>query len=187
MNLFFRLFWLLISARSRNRIELLDDCVLKMRVWPSDLDVNRHLTNARYLSMMDLGRIELMVQTGVFKKVLKRGWLPVVANANLQFKHQINPFQLFHLTTRIIGWDEKWIFLEQRFETDKGVAAVGIIKSLFRGKNGNIPTEKLLALANYQGEKIDLPPELNFMMTKNNFTINHNAIANKADKIKEHI
>lgn len=160
MNLLLRLVWLIATARLRKRIELLDECRLDLRVWPTDLDVNLHLTNARYLSMMDLGRIELILQMGVFKTLLKRGWLPVVANANIQFKRQIKPFQRFQLITRIIGWDEKWIFLEQRFETEKGTAAIGVIKSLFRSKKGNIPSSEILKLAGFQGDSPELPSDL---------------------------
>lgn len=160
MNLLIRLFWLIATARFRNRIELLDECRLDLRVLPTDIDANLHLTNARYLSMMDLGRVELILQMGVFKTLLKRGWLPVVANVNIQFKRQIKPFRRFEIITRIIGWDEKWLFLEQRFETEKGTAAIGVIKSLFRSKKGNIPTSEILKLVGFQGDSPELTSEM---------------------------
>ena len=33
-----------------------------MRVWPNDLDTNAHMNNGRYLTLMDLGRFDLMTQ-----------------------------------------------------------------------------------------------------------------------------
>lgn len=167
MNLLIRLFWLLTTARFRKRVDLLDECVLNLRVWPTDLDINMHMTNARYLSIMDLGRTELILQTSLFKKIIKRGWLPVVAHTNLQFRFQLNPFQRYQLKTRLIGWDEKWVYLEQRFETDRGLAAVGLVKGLFRSKNGNIPSTQILQLAGFEGASPELPAELEFM-TRNN-------------------
>ena len=159
MNLIFRLFWLFITASKRKRIGLIDESELTLRVLPTDLDINLHLTNARYLSMMDLGRTELIIQTGVLKKVLAKRWLPVVAVANLKFYKQINPFQRFKLITKIIGWDEKWIYIEQRFEVNENLAAVGVIKGLFRSKSGSVPTEEILRLTGYAGDDLELPEE----------------------------
>ncbi len=164
MNLIFRLIWLLITASGRKRIGLIDDCELSMRVLPTDLDINMHLTNARYLSMMDLGRTELIIQTGMAKELLKRRWLPVVAIANLKFFRQINPFQRYKLITRIVGWDEKWFYIEQRFMVKGKLAAVGVIKGLFRGREGKIPTQELLKLAGYQGEPPEMPKELTSLL-----------------------
>jgi len=159
MNLIFRLIWLFISASGRKRIGLTDESELFLRVLPTDLDINMHLTNARYLSVMDLGRTELIIQAGMLKKILKRGWLPVVAVANLKFYKQINPFQRYKLITQVIGWDEKWFYIEQRFEVEEKLAAVGVIKGLFRGKSGNISTQEMLKLAGYEGDALGLPEE----------------------------
>jgi acyl-CoA thioesterase FadM len=159
MNLIFRLLWLFISASKRKRIGLTDESDLILRVLPTDLDINMHLTNARYLSMMDLGRTELIIQTGMLRKVFARRWLPVVAVANLKFIKQINPFQRFKLITRVIGWDEKWFYIEQRFEANEKLAAVGVIKGLFRSKSGNVPTAEMLRLADYAGDAPELPEE----------------------------
>ncbi len=159
MNLLFRLIWLFITASSRKRIGLTDESDLPLRVLPTDMDINMHLTNARYLSMMDLGRTEFIIQAGMMKELLKRRWLPVVAVANLKFIKQINPFQRFNLITRIVGWDEKWFFMEQRFEVEGQLVALGVIKGLFRGKNGKVSTAELLELAGHEGETMELPEE----------------------------
>jgi acyl-CoA thioesterase FadM len=159
MNLIFRLIWLFISAPRRKRIGLTEESGLTLRVLPTDLDINMHLTNARYLSMMDLGRTELLIQLGMLKDIVKRRWLPVVAVANLRFYKQINPFQRYRLITKVIGWDEKWFYIEQRFEVGEKLAAVGVIKGLFRGKNGNIPTDEMLRLVGHEGAALELPEE----------------------------
>ena len=152
MNLIFRLLLLLITSRFRPRYDLMESVPLKLRVLPTDLDINFHLTNSRYLALMDLGRIELMLRTGLFGEVIRRRWLPVVSNASLRFRREINPFQRYTLNSRLLGWDEKWFYIEQRFETARGLAAIGIVKGLFRGPKGNVPTDELLMLAGYSGQ-----------------------------------
>lgn len=154
MNLIFRLIRQLITSRFRPRQGVLDPAVLRMRVWPTDLDINLHLTNSRYLALMDLGRIELLLRIGVMGKVLKRRWLPVISIATLRFRREIGPFERFTLHTRLLGWDEKWFYMEQRFETGRGVAAVGIVKGLFRGPKGNVPSQQLVALTGYDGAMV---------------------------------
>ncbi len=166
MNLIFRLIWLFLTAPVRKRIGLTDESELPLRALPTDLDINMHMTNARYLSMMDLGRIELIIQAGMFKALIKRHWLPVVAVANLKFIKQINPFQRFNLITRLVGWDEKWLFIEQRFEVDGQLVALGVIKGLFRSRNGNVPTADLIKLAGYEGEAMELPEEYAHIFNK---------------------
>lgn len=151
MNLIFRLIFQLLTSCFRLQQSLLDTAVLRMRVWPTDLDINLHLTNSRYLALMDLGRIELMLRTSMMGKALKRRWLPVVSIANLQFRREIGPLERFTLHTRLLGWDEKWFYMEQRFETARGVAAVGIVKGLFRGPQGNVPSQELVALSGFDG------------------------------------
>jgi acyl-CoA thioesterase FadM len=152
VNLLFRLFYLLVASRFKPAQDFMDTATIRLRAWPTDLDINLHLTNSRYLAMMDLGRIELLSRSGMLKQILKRRWLPVVSMANVRYRRQINPFQRFTLHTRLLGWDEKWFYLEQRFETDAGIVAVGIVKGLFRGPEGNVPTAALLELVGHKGE-----------------------------------
>lgn len=144
----------------------MEQTTLHFRVWPTDLDINWHLTNSRYLALMDLGRIELLLRAGIFRRVLSRRWLPVVSIANVRYRRQINPFQPFSLHTRLLGWDEKWFYLEQRFETDSGLAAVGVVKGLFRSPQGNVPTTALLELV---GHKADVCNKSDYLLALDAF------------------
>lgn len=165
MNLIFRLILQLITSCLRPHQSLMESATLRMRVWPADLDINLHLTNSRYLALMDLGRIELMLRTGMMLKVMKRRWLPVVSIASIRFRREISPFERFTLHTRILGWDEKWFYMEQRFETARGIAAIGIVKGLFRGPNGNVPSQALIDLVEYE----DVAEKSEFLKTLDAF------------------
>jgi hypothetical protein len=43
MNLYFRLMWTIIRSIFRPKIDFSDEIVLKLRIFPNDLDINRHL------------------------------------------------------------------------------------------------------------------------------------------------
>lgn len=157
MNLLFRLLWVLLRGRRRARIDLFEEARLELRVWPTDLDLNLHLTNSRYLSMMDLGRTDLLVRAGALGLLLRRRWQPLVGSAVLRFRRPLSPFRRFSLVTRLLCWDEKWFYLEQRFESDQGVMAVGLVKGLFRGPRGNVAPAELLAALGYGGRSSPEP------------------------------
>ena len=42
---------------------------LAFRVSPGDIDVNRHMNNGRYLTIMDLGRIDVLIRTGLWREM----------------------------------------------------------------------------------------------------------------------
>jgi acyl-CoA thioesterase FadM len=140
-----RLWFTLATGVFKPRLRLLDECLVALRVWPNDLDVNLHLTNSRYLLAMDLGRWDFGMRTGVGRAMATRRWFPLVGSATLRFRKGIGPFQRYELRTRLVAWDEKWCWFEQRFCVGDTVHAVGRVKVLFRGPQGNVPTAELLS------------------------------------------
>ncbi|HET6280145.1 MAG TPA: thioesterase family protein [Polyangia bacterium] len=118
--------------------------VLRLRVLPSDLDTNMHMNNGRYLSMMDLGRFDLLVRAGLHRPLLRLRWTPLVGSATIRFRRSLRPFQRYDLRTRVLCWDDKWFIFEQKFESEGGLSALGLVRALFRGRNGNVPPAEAL-------------------------------------------
>jgi acyl-CoA thioesterase FadM len=148
VNLFVRLIKVVLAALMGSRIDIMDASVLIFRVWPNDLDFNMHMNNGRYLTLMDLGRTDLVIRCGLAGIILKRRWMPVLGGATVRFRRSLEPFQRFRLRTRILCWDEKWVFLEHRVETMDGrLAALAVVKGLFRTRAGSVtPAEVLQAI-----------------------------------------
>jgi hypothetical protein len=89
MVVLFRLLLALLKSRFRRRLGILDECVIAMRVWPNDLDLNMHMNSGRYLSMMDVGRMEILARTRMLREVLRRGWRPMVGATVLARRGEI--------------------------------------------------------------------------------------------------
>jgi acyl-CoA thioesterase FadM len=155
----FRFLALLLAGPLRPRVGFLDETAITLRVWPNDLDANIHMNNGRYLLAMDLGRWDLVVRTGFWRELWRRRWFPVVGSASLRFRRPLDPFQRYRLVSQVAGWDEKWVFVEQRFERCGDVHAVGRVKALFRGRQGRVPTAELLAAAGYPAAAARRIPE----------------------------
>jgi acyl-CoA thioesterase FadM len=154
-----RLWLTLGSGLLKPRVSVFDECSLAFRVWPNDIDVNLHLTNNRYLRAMDLGRWDLGMRTGLNRTILERRWLPTVGSATLRFRRGLSPFQRYELRTRLAAWDEKWCWFEQRFCVGETLHAIGRVKVLFRGSQGNVPTCELLAACGAGGAPTQNVPE----------------------------
>ncbi len=136
MNLLFRFLWLILTMRFRPRIDLFDPCTTKYIVFPTDLDVLRHVNNGKYFSMMDLARVDLMGRSGVLKKINDLGYYPVIAAGTLRFRRALTLFQKFEIRTQVIGWDSKFFYLEQTFFRQNEYIASGMVKARFMKKAG---------------------------------------------------
>ncbi|QUN05836.1 thioesterase family protein [Shewanella yunxiaonensis] len=153
MNLYFRLFWLLFWRMRRARtIDFLDVSRLEFRAWPTDCDINLHLTNARYPALMDLARTYMLSEMGLLKPFLQRKWLPVVNASEFTFIRDIKPLHKFNIDTRLLGWDDKYFYIEQRFVSQRGLHAIANVRGLFVCKGRKITTAELLQAAAFQGE-----------------------------------
>ncbi len=118
--------------------------VLELRVWPNDIDFNLHLNNARYLSLMDYGRVHLLARGGVLKPILKARWVPVVGAVWITYRRSLPLWAKFSLSTRLVGWDNRWFYMEQTFTGAEGLVAVGWVKGALRGKSGAIDPQLVM-------------------------------------------
>jgi acyl-CoA thioesterase FadM len=145
MSLLARLIGVVLGALFGYRLQPMDTSRLVMRVWPTDLDPNLHMNNGRYLTVMDLGRVDLMIRIGLAGAALKKRWMPVVAAIQVRYRRSLAPFERYTLTTRLLSWDGKWFYLEQQFvRRDGSVAAVGWVKAAIRkAAGGTVDAEEL--------------------------------------------
>jgi acyl-CoA thioesterase FadM len=112
-----------LRARRRARIDILDEARLQLRVRARDCDWYGHINNGRYLSLMDLGRIDLVVRCGFYDACREHGWKPVAAGATIRFRRELRWRMRYELVTRCVGWGDGWWFFEQVFERPDGTLA----------------------------------------------------------------
>jgi len=115
MNLWLRLIWLIVTTFFRPRLTGPGDVsTVTMRVLPNDLDVNLHVNNGRYLTLMDLGRMDIFIRSGLLKALRGTGWMPVLSAAKIRFRREMRLFQKFRLETRIVFWAQTTFVMEHR-------------------------------------------------------------------------
>ncbi|PKL76117.1 MAG: thioesterase [Candidatus Melainabacteria bacterium HGW-Melainabacteria-1] len=154
MSLYFRLLLVLLRHLFlRRQLNPLESARLTLRVWPSDLDINLHLNNGRYHMLMDLGRFDLMLRMGLVSKSLRERWMPVVSDVKIRYRHSLDPLERFELQTRLVGWDRKWFYLEQRFERKGQLMARALVRTAFVSKGRTLNVAEVIAAMG-----VSLPP-----------------------------
>ena len=158
MNKLFRLWWLALRARRATPLAPTDISRVRFRVLPNDLDLQGHMNNGVYLSIMDLGRIDLMLRSGVWRELTSRGYYPVVVSSTITYRRSLDPWESYELETRIVGLDDIASYVEQRFVRDGEICARGVIKARFLKKAGGIvPIPELAELFGLDPDNPPLP------------------------------
>ena len=157
MNLWLRLAIFFLTVRFRSRCSVLGPTALEFRVIPSDLDLLGHMNNGKYLTILDICRLDLVSRSGLLRELTKRRWYPVVAAQTIQFRRSLYPFKKFQVTTEVVGWDEKYFFIRHLLTADSELVALAFIAKRFLGPKAArlAPLEILKVLS-----QVPAPPQI---------------------------
>lgn len=139
----------MLRSRRRSPLGIHDVGRLNLRVVLTDLDILGHMNNGVYFSLMDLGRMDLMVRAGLWKKFIDKGYYPVMANETATFRKSLTHGMKFVLETRIVGYDDRAVYAEQRFVVDGEIYMSAMTRARFLKKTGG--TVSLAELADLTG------------------------------------
>ena len=114
------------------------DDQIRMRVWAIDIDLNLHMNNARYLSIMDYARTHLLARTRLLDHILRARWQPLLGAVWMTYRRSLRLFSAFEITSRLVCWDDRWFYIEQTFTGNEGLAAVGWVKGALRDAHGSV-------------------------------------------------
>lgn len=113
---------------------------------PTDIDILRHMNNGRYLSLMDLGRWDLLVRTGLMDVMKREGWYAVVGAETITFRKSLELFQRFHVESRLLGHDDRAIYLEHRAVVKGEIYARVIVRArMLKRGGGRVTHEELFS------------------------------------------
>ena len=141
---------------------ILDPSVTTMRVRPADLDIYLHVNNGTYLQMMDVARTHYIADLDGFPLLRQRGWYPVVAAQTVTYRRSLTLGQRFEITTRVVGWDERVVYLEQVFSRGEDLCARGLVAGRFltRGSGERVPAPEVIALLDQAAVSPGLPDDV---------------------------
>jgi acyl-CoA thioesterase FadM len=123
---------------------VLDEDRIRMHVWPQDIDFNLHMNNARYLNMMDYARMHLLARGRLLEHIFRSRWQPLVGAVWMTYRRSLPLFSAFAIVSRLVCWDDRWFYIEQRFTSREGLAAIGWVKGMLRDESGTVNPQHIL-------------------------------------------
>ena len=158
MNLIFRTALQWFRSRRASKLHIHEVGRTDFHVLPTDLDVLGHMNNGVYFSIMDLGRMDLMIRAGAWAKLTANGFYPVATNETISFRKSLQPWQRFTLESRIVGYDDKAVFVEQRFVVTGEIFARAFMRGRFLKKSGGtVSIAELTAALEVDASEVTLP------------------------------
>ena len=142
MNLYLRLLWVLLRGHWLPPLAFGDTLVQRWRVLPNDIDINLHMNNGRYLTMVDLALTEFFTRTGFLRALVRNGWRPMAGGVLMTFRRGLNPLQRYELRFRWLCSDERWNYMAVEFVRGGVVHAAGLMKGGAVSGDGLVPTTR---------------------------------------------
>jgi len=158
LSIWLRFFWVIIAGFFKKPLTMGEVSILQQRVWPDELDINVHMNNAKYLAVMDLGRTDWIVRAGAWKLMRYEKMAPVVGGAMVRYRRSLKLFQRYELRTRLLGWDERWLYIEQIMECKNGgIACIAVLRTTFTRNGKLVPPVDLAAKLGHDSSAMPAP------------------------------
>ncbi len=110
---FIRLFYQLYRVRRMPRIGVFDRHISHHYCLPWDIDLWMELNNGRTLTLYDLCRVPMAVRAGLVEHMKANSWGLTVAGVSVRYRRRVRMFDRVEMHARVLGWDEKFLYLEQ--------------------------------------------------------------------------
>ncbi|MCR4269373.1 thioesterase family protein [Nitratireductor sp. ZSWI3] len=127
MYVWMRLLRVAVTRKRRGPYRLGDEGRLAFRCLPTDVDMNIHLNNARYMMMADLGRIDIFLRSGLISTARQRGWAPLLGGLQTAYVREVRLWQRFEVVSTIETWHGTQIIGQHRFVLADGRVAAMIL------------------------------------------------------------
>ena len=126
--------------------------------WPWDIDIWWELNNGRTLTLYDMGRIPLAMNSGLWDALRKNKWGLTVAGSCPRYRRRVRVFDKVTLKSRAIGWDDKFIYIEQSmWKTNGDCASHALLRTAVTDKNGIVSPEIVAREIGFDGASPELP------------------------------
>lgn len=139
-----------------------------------ECDMFLHKSNSTYFTELDIVRTDALCRLfGKFfdQYALKYNSAPYIPVAAVQatFKKEIKPYARYDVTSRVLSWDDKWLFLLSKFTLPgqkNRTACTAITKYVFKHGKKTIPPKEYLEACGYYNEQAEKVAKLNYQLCK---------------------
>ncbi|KAM4705351.1 protein THEM6 [Rhinophrynus dorsalis] len=157
---FIRAFLAVLRARLQPVIkDLLKEHTFSGLVLPHDLDFLLHMNNSRYLREADFARLSYFTRSGLFGAIHSLGSGMVMAACTVRYRRSLRLLETFEIRTRLLCWDDKAFYVEQRFVAPKDGFVCAVLLSR-QHIIGNSPDKVVQSMCKRKVESPEFPEEV---------------------------
>ena len=154
---FVRFYKEMLKSRNAPALDTHDAHISTHICWPWDIDPWIELNNGRTLTLFDLGRIPMAQRMGLIPILRKNSWGIAVAGSSIRYRRRVRTFEKFSMVSRLIGWDQKFFYMEQSMWRRGECLNHMLLRSAVTSSQGIVPTPKVLAAMETDPESPALP------------------------------
>lgn len=147
----------MVKFRNAPKLGVMDAHVSTHMCWPWDLDPWIELNNGRTLTLYDLGRIPMAQRTGLIGILRDNGWGITVAGSSVRYRRRIRAFHRFSMVSRVLGWDDKFIYMEQTMWRRGECCNQMLLRSAITSDQGIVPPARALEATDLPGDSPEMP------------------------------
>ena len=115
--------------------------VIRRRVGLHEIDTNRHMNQAVYAQVFELGRVDWFVRSGAWQLFSSQGVHPVVAEQRIVYRRELAPFARYAIDSRAVGVTGRLLDVQSTLVVGDRVHAQCDVKLIFIGKDGVLSPE----------------------------------------------
>ena len=154
----FRIFYHALRARRRSKLGLWDTHVSQHICWPWDIDLWMELNNGRTLTLFDIGRVSMGERNGTNKAAKHHKFGMAMAGATVRYRKRVTMFQKLEMHTRCIGFDDKFLYMEQSMWDEAGDCCNHLlIRAALLKKRKMVPPKTFIDLLSSEEKAPELP------------------------------
>ena len=154
---FIRMSWGMLKARRQSELPIEGVHHSAHICLPWDIDFWMELNNGRTLTLYDLGRLPLAQRTGLIATLAKKKWGLTVAGSVVRYRRRIRPFARFQMRSRCIGWDHRFVYVDQQMWRGDVCCGQAVFRLAVTGPDGIVPFPQVVEASGRPVPDLTLP------------------------------
>ena len=99
----------------------------------------------------------MAARAGLVEVMREKKWGITVAGNSVRYRRRIRAFHRFTMVSRVLGWDRRFIYMEQSMWRNGECCNQMLLRSACTGGNGIIPPAEIVAAMGYDMDSPPLP------------------------------
>lgn len=156
VNYFIRIVFTIVLGRLfEKKKNVLDATTVYGICTTNDLDIMfKHMNNARYVRDLDFARFHYYDRTGLYDEIMKNKAHALQTASCIRYRRTIPFLQPYKITTKVVYWEEKTLYIEQQFIT----LSDGFIRAVVLSKQTTIGLDVPAVMAKLSKKSISYRP-----------------------------